>query len=94
MNENRDVWVTESYLQMQERIAARLVDMVEESDRARHEVSLYGALSGLRRQLHERALCLRQDRNSLAEPSVLGSGKANTDRPPTGARIERNRRGP
>ncbi len=94
MNENQDVWVTETYLRMQERIAARLVDMVDQSDRARHEVSLYGALSGLRRQLHERALCLRQDRDSLAEPSVLGSRKANADRPPIGARGERNRPGP
>lgn len=92
MNGDRDVWVTESYIAMQERIAAHLVDMVpEESDRARHEVSLYGALSGLRRQLHERALCLRQDRNSLAPASTLGSGQANADRPQARHTGERNR---
>lgn len=88
---NEDVWVTETYLRMQERIAARLVDMVGESDRARHEVSLYGAFSGLRRQLHERALCLRQDRNSLAPASTLGSGQANADRPQVRHTGERNR---
>jgi hypothetical protein len=92
MNKDSDVWVTEDYIAMQERLAARLVDMVpEDSDRARHEVSLYGALSGLRRQLHERAVCLRQDSNSLAPASTLGGGQANADRPQARHTGERNR---
>lgn len=82
-------------MQIQERIAARLVDMVpKDSDRARQELSLYGAFSGLRRQLHERAICLRQNSDSLAQPSTLGSGKANADRPQTRHSGERNRTGP
>lgn len=87
-----ELWVTESYLQMQERIAARLLGLTpEDSDRARHEVSLYGAFSGLRRCLDERANCVRQDSGPLAGPSTLGSGQANADRPPIGEGGERNR---
>lgn len=81
MNFDSENWVTESYIRMQDRIASRLVAIAPaDSSRQRHEVSLYGALSGLRQKLHERALHLREDRNSLAPASILGSGQANIDR--------------
>ena len=94
MSIDYEFWVTETYIKIQERIARRLIGItieLEDSDRERHEVSLYGALSGLRSKLHERANGLRQNCNSLAGPSVLGSGQAKADRPGIRKNTERNR---